>query len=58
MHNDQEDDMFEATGPLARESAPVRIAVAFHSGYGHTARQAEAVADGARGSPHPRRRQA
>ncbi|AWS48797.1 flavodoxin family protein [Streptosporangium sp. 'caverna'] len=39
--------MFEATGPLARESAPVRIAVAFHSGYGHTARQAEAVADGA-----------
>ncbi|MDP9841957.1 hypothetical protein J2853_001168 [Streptosporangium lutulentum] len=50
--------MFEATGPLARESAPVRIAVAFHSGYGHTARQAEAVADGARGSPHPRRRQA
>lgn len=28
-------------------SAPVRITVAFHSGYGHTARQAEAVARGA-----------
>jgi len=29
-------------------SHPVRIAIAYHSGYGHTARQAQAVADGAR----------
>lgn len=29
----------------------VRIAVVFHSGYGHTARQAEAVAQGARSLP-------
>jgi multimeric flavodoxin WrbA len=27
---------------------PVRVAIAFHSGYGHTAKQAEAVAAGAR----------
>jgi NAD(P)H dehydrogenase (quinone) len=30
---------------------PARIAVAFHSGYGHTARQAEAVAAGASSVP-------
>lgn len=28
---------------------PIRVAIAYHSGYGHTKRQAEAVADGARG---------
>ncbi|MEU7005092.1 flavodoxin family protein [Nonomuraea sp. NPDC046570] len=33
---------------LTSEPASVRVAVAFHSGYGHTARQAEAVAEGAR----------
>jgi multimeric flavodoxin WrbA len=33
--------------PEALPETPVRIAVAFHSGYGHTARQAEAVAEGA-----------
>jgi len=27
---------------------PIRIAIVFHSGYGHTARQAEAVAEGVR----------
>ncbi|WP_344831071.1 flavodoxin family protein [Nonomuraea dietziae] len=30
------------------DETQVRVAVAFHSAYGHTARQAEAVADGAR----------
>ena len=30
---------------------PVRVAVAYHSGFGHTARQAEAVARGAAGVP-------
>lgn len=30
---------------------PVRVAIAYHSGYGHTARQAQAVADGAAGVP-------
>jgi multimeric flavodoxin WrbA len=30
---------------------PARIAIAYHSGYGHTARQAEAVAAGAAGVP-------
>lgn len=29
----------------------IRIAIAYHSGYGHTARQAEAVAQGARSVP-------
>jgi multimeric flavodoxin WrbA len=33
--------------PDDRPETPMRIAVAFHSGYGHTARQAEAVAEGA-----------
>ncbi len=32
-------------------NSPARIAVAYHSGYGHTARQAEAVAAGAAGVP-------
>lgn len=32
-------------------NTPARIAVAFHSGYGHTARQAEAVAAGASSVP-------
>ncbi|GAA2664955.1 flavodoxin family protein [Nonomuraea recticatena] len=40
MRDYQEDGMFDET--------QVRVAVAFHSAYGHTARQAEAVADGAR----------
>jgi NAD(P)H dehydrogenase (quinone) len=31
---------------------PIRIAIAYHSGYGHTARQAAAVADGARSVDH------
>lgn len=31
--------------------APVRVAVVYHSGYGHTAKQAEAVARGAGGTP-------
>ncbi|MBW8483112.1 flavodoxin family protein [Actinomadura parmotrematis] len=31
--------------------AVISVAVAYHSGYGHTARQAEAVAEGARGVP-------
>ena len=30
-----------------RAAAAVRVAIAYHSGYGHTARQAEAVAEGA-----------
>jgi multimeric flavodoxin WrbA len=33
------------------ELAPVRVAVAYHSGYGHTARQAAAVAAGAESAP-------
>jgi NAD(P)H dehydrogenase (quinone) len=32
-------------------NTPARIAIAFHSGYGHTARQAEAVAAGASSVP-------
>lgn len=32
-------------------NSPARIAIAFHSGYGHTARQAEAVAAGASSVP-------
>jgi len=32
-------------------TTPARIAIAYHSGYGHTARQAEAVAAGAAGVP-------
>jgi NAD(P)H dehydrogenase (quinone) len=32
-------------------NTPARIAIAFHSGYGHTARQAEAVAAGAASVP-------
>lgn len=40
--------MFEAIDSVSHEPASVRVAVAFRSGYGHTARQAEAVADGAR----------
>jgi multimeric flavodoxin WrbA len=32
-------------------NTPARIAIAFHSGYGHTARQAEAVATGASSVP-------
>jgi NAD(P)H dehydrogenase (quinone) len=32
-------------------STPARIAIAYHSGYGHTARQAEAVAAGASSVP-------
>jgi NAD(P)H dehydrogenase (quinone) len=32
-------------------TTPARIAVAYHSGFGHTARQAEAVADGAASVP-------
>ena len=32
-------------------SMPVRVAVVFHSGYGHTAKQAEAVAEGAANVP-------
>ncbi|MFE4461356.1 flavodoxin family protein [Nocardia tengchongensis] len=39
--------MTESTQPQDLPIESVRIAVAFHSGYGHTARQAEAVADGA-----------
>lgn len=34
------------------QAEPTRIAVAFHSGYGHTARQANAVAEGAGSFPH------
>ncbi|MBW1596971.1 flavodoxin family protein [Streptomyces sp. JJ38] len=33
--------------PVPAVSAPATVAVAYHSGYGHTARQAEAVAAGA-----------
>ena len=33
------------------ESPTIRVAVAYHSGYGHTAKQAEAVARGATGVP-------
>ncbi len=43
----KEHDMPETTPPIAFPNEPVRIAVAFHSGYGHTARQAQALADGA-----------
>ncbi|MGY4768617.1 flavodoxin family protein [Kribbella sp. CWNU-51] len=32
-------------------NTPARIAIAFHSGYGHTAKQAEAVAAGAKSVP-------
>lgn len=32
---------------MTRRAAAVRVAIAYHSGYGHTARQAEAVAEGA-----------
>jgi NAD(P)H dehydrogenase (quinone) len=32
---------------MSMDADPVNVAVAFHSGYGHTARQAEAVAEGA-----------
>jgi multimeric flavodoxin WrbA len=32
-------------------SRPVRVAIAYHSGFGHTARQAVAVADGAKAVP-------
>lgn len=32
-------------------SSPVRVAVVYHSGYGHTEKQAEAVARGAGGTP-------
>ena len=32
-------------------NTPARIAIAFHSGYGHTAKQAEAVAAGAESVP-------
>lgn len=39
--------MTESTAAEALGAEPVRIAVAFHSGYGHTARQAQAVAEGA-----------
>ena len=43
--------MTETTRLPTLPAEPVRIAVAFHSGYGHTARQAEAVADGAGSAP-------
>ncbi|MCT2592482.1 flavodoxin family protein [Streptomyces sp. N2-109] len=39
--------MSEAIDLDVREPAPVRVAVAYHSGFGHTARQAQAVAAGA-----------
>jgi NAD(P)H dehydrogenase (quinone) len=34
---------------MTEREAAVRVAIAYHSGYGHTARQAEAVAEGAGG---------
>ncbi len=35
-------------------SAPISVAIAYHSGYGHTARQAAAVAAGADSVPNAR----
>lgn len=51
MHDHEGAERPETTDLPTAGPAPVRIAVAFHSGYGHTARQAAAVADGAREVP-------
>jgi multimeric flavodoxin WrbA len=51
LHSEGVLDVFQAGSNQLTIAAPVRVVVAYHSGYGHTGRQAEAVARGAASVP-------